>query len=133
MTTATVVRHSCSTPKDRTSMATITTISGVREAIAAKKMSAREIAAHYFSRIAARNGQLNAYLTLCEERAYKQADRVDALVAAGKPLGPLAGVPIAVKDVISTRGIRTTCSSKILTNYVPPYDATAVTRLEAAG
>jgi aspartyl-tRNA(Asn)/glutamyl-tRNA(Gln) amidotransferase subunit A len=114
-------------------MATITTISGVREAIAAKKMSAREIAAHYFSRIAARNGQLNAYLTLCEERAYKQADRVDALVAAGKPLGPLAGVPIAVKDVISTRGIRTTCSSKILANYIPAYDATAVTRLEAAG
>ena len=109
------------------------TIGEVTEAVAAKKASAREIAADYFKRIAARNGELNAYLTLCEERAYRQADRVDALVAAGKPLGPLAGVPIAVKDVISTRGIRTTCSSKILTNYVPPYDATAVTRLEAAG
>ena len=72
-------------------------------------------------------------MTLCEERAYPQADRVDALVAAGKPLGPLAGVPIAMKDVISTRGMRTTCGSKILDNYVPPYDATAVTRLEAAG
>ncbi len=80
-----------------------------------------------------RNSELNAYLTLCEERAYKQADRVDAAVAAGKALGPLAGVPVAVKDVISTRGIRTTCSSKILTNYIAPYDATAVTRLEAAG
>jgi aspartyl-tRNA(Asn)/glutamyl-tRNA(Gln) amidotransferase subunit A len=54
-------------------------------------------------------------------------------VAAGKPLPALAGVPIAVKDVISTRGVRTTCGSKILNNYVPPYDATAVTRLEAAG
>lgn len=109
------------------------TIGAVREAIAEKKVSAREIAADYFKRIAARNVELNAYLTLCEERAYRQADRVDAAVAAGKTLGPLAGVPVAVKDVISTRGIRTTCSSKILINYVPPYDATAVTRLEAAG
>src|SRR6516165_8713279 len=109
------------------------TISSARGAIAAKKASAREITADYFKRIAARNGELNAYLTLSEERAYKQADRVDAQAAAGKPLGPLAGVPIAVKDVISTRGIRTTCSSKILTNYLPPYDATAVARLEAAG
>jgi len=111
----------------------MSTIHEVREAIAAKKASAREITADYFKRIAARNGELNAYLTLSEERAYKQADRVDAQAAAGKPLGPLAGVPIAVKDVISTRGIRTTCSSKILTNYLPPYDATAVARLEAAG
>jgi aspartyl-tRNA(Asn)/glutamyl-tRNA(Gln) amidotransferase subunit A len=109
------------------------TIASVRESIAGKKVSAREVAAEYFKRIAARNGELNAYLTLCEERAYKQADRVDALVAAGKPLPPLAGVPIAVKDVISTRGVRTTCGSKILSNYVPPYDATAVCRLEAAG
>jgi aspartyl-tRNA(Asn)/glutamyl-tRNA(Gln) amidotransferase subunit A len=109
------------------------TIREVREAIAARKASAREITAEYFKRIAARNSELNAYLTLCEERAYKQADRVDVQAAAGKPLGPLAGVPMAVKDVISTRGIRTTCSSKILKNYIPPYDATAVTRLEAAG
>lgn len=114
-------------------MAILNTIGAVRQAIAAKKASAREIAGEYFKRIAARNQDLNAYLTLCEERAYKQADRVDAAVAAGKPSGPLAGVPIAVKDVISTRGIRTTCSSKILINYIPPYDATAVTRLEAAG
>jgi aspartyl-tRNA(Asn)/glutamyl-tRNA(Gln) amidotransferase subunit A len=108
-------------------------ITSARDSIATKKVSARELAADYFKRIAARNGELNAYLTLCEERAYKQADRVDALVAAGKSLPPMAGVPIAVKDVISTRGIRTTCGSKILSNYVPAYDATAVTRLEAAG
>jgi aspartyl-tRNA(Asn)/glutamyl-tRNA(Gln) amidotransferase subunit A len=76
---------------------------------------------------------LNAFLTLCQERAYAQAERVDAMVAAGKPLPPLAGVPVAIKDVISTRGVRTTCGSKILENYVPPYDATAVERLEAAG
>jgi aspartyl-tRNA(Asn)/glutamyl-tRNA(Gln) amidotransferase subunit A len=101
--------------------------------LAAKKVSARELTAHYFERIAARNAELNAYLTLSEERAFAQSDRVDGLVAAGKPLPALAGVPVAIKDVISTRGVRTTCGSKILGNYVPPYDATAVERLEAAG
>src|SRR6516225_12249145 len=108
-------------------------ITSARDSIATKKVSARELAADYFKRIAARNGELNAYLTLSEERAYKQADRVDALVAAGKSLPPMAGVPIAVKDVISTRGVRTTCGSKILSNYIPPYDATVVHRLEDAG
>src|SRR6267378_3177437 len=114
-------------------MATSWTIESVKTAIAAKKVSARELAAEHFKRIAARNGELNAYLTLSEERAYAQADKIDAAVAAGKPLPALAGVPIAVKDVISTRGVRTTCGSKILKNYVPAYDATAVSRLEAAG
>ncbi len=109
------------------------TIDSVCAALAAKKVSARELAADFYKRIGKKNPELNAYLTLSEERAYAQADRVDALVAAGKPLPPLAGVPIAIKDVISTRGVRTTCGSKILENYVPPYDATAVERLEAAG
>jgi aspartyl-tRNA(Asn)/glutamyl-tRNA(Gln) amidotransferase subunit A len=109
------------------------TIESVKAAIAAKKVSARELAAEHFQRIAVRNGELNAYLTLSEERAYAQADKIDRGVAAGQGLPALAGVPIAVKDVISTRGVRTTCGSKILQNYVPPYDATAVTRLEEAG
>jgi aspartyl-tRNA(Asn)/glutamyl-tRNA(Gln) amidotransferase subunit A len=109
------------------------TISTVREALAAKKISARELASEHYRRIDARNPELNAYLALSPERAYAQADRIDAMVAAGKPLPPLAGVPMAIKDVISTRGIRTTCGSKILEKYAPPYDATAVTRLEAAG
>jgi aspartyl-tRNA(Asn)/glutamyl-tRNA(Gln) amidotransferase subunit A len=109
------------------------TIESVKAAIAAKKVSARELTAEHYKKIAASNKELNAFLTLCEERAYAQADRIDAEVAAGKPLPALAGVPIAVKDTISTRGVRTTCSSKILQNYIPPYDATAVSRLEAAG
>src|SRR6202163_4771334 len=109
------------------------TIERVREALASKKISARELSTDYYERIAARNPELNAYLSLSEERAFAQADSMDALVAAGKPLPPLAGVPIAIKDVISTRGVRTTCGSKILEHYVPPYDATAVERLEAAG
>jgi aspartyl-tRNA(Asn)/glutamyl-tRNA(Gln) amidotransferase subunit A len=109
------------------------TIDSVRAALAAKKISARELARDFYKRIEARNSELNAYLTLSEERAYAQADRVDALIAAGKALPSMAGVPIGIKDVISTRGVRTTCGSKILENYVPPYDATAVERLEAAG
>jgi aspartyl-tRNA(Asn)/glutamyl-tRNA(Gln) amidotransferase subunit A len=114
-------------------MTTNWTIDGVKDALTAKKISARELASDYYKRIDARNSELNAYLTLAQDRAFAQAERVDTLVAAGKPLPPLAGVPIAVKDVISTRGVRTTCGSKILENYIPPYDATAVQRLEAAG
>jgi len=109
------------------------TIDGVKEAIAGKKVSARELTAEHYKRIAAKNPALRAFLTLCEERAYAQADKIDAAVANGNKLPELAGVPIAVKDTISTRGVRTTCSSKILENFVPPYDATAVSRLEAAG
>jgi aspartyl-tRNA(Asn)/glutamyl-tRNA(Gln) amidotransferase subunit A len=114
-------------------MAETWTIDGVREALAAKKISAQELASEFYKRIEAKNPELNAYLALSPERARRQAEKIDACVATGKPLPPLAGVPIAVKDVISTRGVTTTCGSKILENYVPPYDATAVERLEAAG
>jgi aspartyl-tRNA(Asn)/glutamyl-tRNA(Gln) amidotransferase subunit A len=114
-------------------MTTYWTIDGVREALAARKVSARELAGEFYARIAAQNPELNAFLALSEERAFAQADKIDTAVAAGEMLPPLAGVPIAVKDVISTRGVTTTCGSKILENYVPPYDATAVERLEAAG
>src|SRR5208282_1975616 len=109
------------------------TIAGVRAALQAKKISARELAAEFYARIERRNPELNAYLTLSPERAYAQADRVDAAVARGEDLPPLAGIPMAIKDVISTRGIRTTCASKMLENYIPPYDATAVERLDQAG
>jgi aspartyl-tRNA(Asn)/glutamyl-tRNA(Gln) amidotransferase subunit A len=109
------------------------TIDSAKKAIAEKKISARELAAEHYQRIEAQNPELNAFLALSQGRAYAQADKIDALVAAGKPLPPMAGVPIAIKDTISTRGTTTTCGSKILEHYVPPYDATAVTRLEAAG
>ena len=87
----------------------------------------------FYARIEQRNPELNIYLALSPERAYAQADRIDAAIAAGDALPSLAGVPLAVKDVISTRGIPTTCGSRILEGYKPPYDATAVTRLEHAG
>jgi aspartyl-tRNA(Asn)/glutamyl-tRNA(Gln) amidotransferase subunit A len=109
------------------------TIAGVRDALKSKKFSARELAADFYARIETRNPELNAYLALSPDRAFAQADRVDAAIARGEALPLLAGVPIAVKDVISTRGVPTTCGSKILETYVPPYDATAVERLEKAG
>ena len=115
------------------SAATPWTIATVRDALLTKKTSARELANDFYTRIERRNPELNAFLALCPERAYAQADRVDAAVAEGKPLPPLAGVPVAIKDVISTQGVRTTCGSKILENYTPPYDATAIERLENAG
>src|SRR5258708_23430453 len=109
------------------------TIDGVKSSLGAKKMSTRELTTDFYKSINARNPELNAYLALSPERAYAQADKMDALIAAGKALPPLAGVPIAIKDVLSTKGTTTTCGSKILEHYVPPYDATAVTRLEEAG
>ncbi|HSY58693.1 MAG TPA: Asp-tRNA(Asn)/Glu-tRNA(Gln) amidotransferase subunit GatA [Terriglobales bacterium] len=112
------------------------TVSTVRDALASKQISARELAFDFYARIEKRNPELNAYLALSPERAYAQADRIDALITEGATrdtLPPLAGVPIAIKDVISTQGTRTTCGSKILETYVPPYDATAIQRLERAG
>jgi aspartyl-tRNA(Asn)/glutamyl-tRNA(Gln) amidotransferase subunit A len=115
------------------SAATPWTVASIQAALRAKKVSAREIATEFYADIDQQNPTLNAYLALSRERAFAQADRVDVATACGEKLGPLAGVPIAVKDVISTAGVRTTCGSKILETYVPPYDATAVSRLEKAG
>lgn len=109
------------------------TVASLQDALQSKKASARELYSDFISRIEKHNSQWNAYLTLSPERGLAQAGRIDAAIARGDELPPLAGVPVAIKDVISTRGIRTTCSSKILEHYVPPYDATAVERLEKAG
>jgi len=109
------------------------TVASIRTELERKAISARELTSEFYSRIKKRNLELNAFLTLSPERAYAQADRIDGLRDRGEVLPPLAGVPVAVKDVLSTRGIRTSCGSRILENYVPPYDATAVARLEEAG
>lgn len=109
------------------------TISAIRDGLRARRFSAAELAAEALRFAAAENPGTNAYLRLCEERALTQARRVDQQLAAGEEPGALAGVPVGVKDVIVTRDITTTCGSKMLENFVPPYDATAVERLEAAG
>ncbi|MGD0906590.1 MAG: Asp-tRNA(Asn)/Glu-tRNA(Gln) amidotransferase subunit GatA [Candidatus Acidiferrales bacterium] len=115
------------------SAATAWTIPEVRAALESRKISARELVNEFYARIDRFNPELNVYLALSPERAYAQADRIDYAIAAGDALPSLAGVPLAVKDVISTHGIPTTCGSRILESYKPPYDATAVTRLEHAG
>src|ERR1700680_3490151 len=109
------------------------TIDSIRAGLLAKKFSAEELARQSLAYANAENPKTNAYLTLSPERALSAARAVDAQIAKGEDPGPLGGVPIAVKDVIVTKGLRTTCGSKLLANYIPPYDATAVERLEAAG
>jgi aspartyl-tRNA(Asn)/glutamyl-tRNA(Gln) amidotransferase subunit A len=109
------------------------TIAAVRDALAERRTTAAAVAEEFYARIKKEDAEIGAFLTLSEERALLQAERVDKMAAEGKPLPPLAGVPIAIKDVMVTRDLRTTAGSKILENFIPPYDCTAVARLEAAG
>jgi aspartyl-tRNA(Asn)/glutamyl-tRNA(Gln) amidotransferase subunit A len=109
------------------------TIEQIRTGLADREFSATELATEALRFAEAENPKTNAMLLFSPERALAAAKKVDQQIAANEPLGPLAGVPIAVKDVLVTKGIRTTCGSKLLEKYVPPYDATAVVRLEQAG
>jgi aspartyl-tRNA(Asn)/glutamyl-tRNA(Gln) amidotransferase subunit A len=109
------------------------TLAELRAEIAAGRTKATDLAASYYDRIAQINPRLNVYLSLTKERALKQAARVDAAAAKGDPLGPLAGIPVGIKDVLVMEGAPATAGSKILEGYRPPYDATAVSKLEAAG
>jgi aspartyl-tRNA(Asn)/glutamyl-tRNA(Gln) amidotransferase subunit A len=97
-----------------------------------REVSAREVTEAFYGRIDAVDERVHAYLTLTRDLAFEQADRADRRRQAGE-YGPLLGIPLAVKDVICTKGVRTTCGSKILKSFVPPYDATVVERLNTAG
>jgi aspartyl-tRNA(Asn)/glutamyl-tRNA(Gln) amidotransferase subunit A len=101
----------------------------LRDAIAAGDISAVEACQSSLERIKATDGSLGAFLSVAAERALDRAKTIDR----NKHRGPLAGVPVAIKDTICTRGITTTAASRMLKNFVPPYDATVITRLEAAG
>ncbi|MBI3047328.1 MAG: Asp-tRNA(Asn)/Glu-tRNA(Gln) amidotransferase subunit GatA [Acidobacteria bacterium] len=105
----------------------------IRDEIAAGRTSAVDVCRTFLGRIEAVNPLLNAFNLVDRDRALARAADIDRRRAAGGPLGPLAGVPVAVKDNLCVRGMRTTASSRILERFVPPYDATAVERLEAAG
>ncbi len=103
------------------------------EALARKEVSAVEVTQAHLERTGAVDAHVHAYLRVDAEGALAQARAVDERRMAGDPLGPLAGVPVAVKDVLTTAGLPTTCGSRILAGWVPPYDATVVARLREAG
>jgi len=109
------------------------TIDVARSRIQQRETTTFALAEAHYARINEKDGEIGAFLTLCRDRAMAQADRIDRMAAEGKPLPPLAGVPVAIKDVMSTHGVRTTAGSKMLEKYIPPYDCTAVARLEHAG
>jgi aspartyl-tRNA(Asn)/glutamyl-tRNA(Gln) amidotransferase subunit A len=109
------------------------TVESTRTAVQEKQFTPTALVDAFYARIASDDGEIGAYLTLCKERAYAQASRIQALADKGDELPPLAGVPIAVKDVFTTKDVRTTAGSKILEDFVAPYDATVVARLEDAG
>jgi aspartyl-tRNA(Asn)/glutamyl-tRNA(Gln) amidotransferase subunit A len=109
------------------------TVVDIAADIASGKTSAVEVLEQHLARITERESEIHAFNLVTTEQARATAQQVDADIKAGKPVGALAGVPVALKDNMCTRGIETTCSSKILEGWKPPYDATVVTRLQQAG
>ncbi|MEL6777429.1 MAG: Asp-tRNA(Asn)/Glu-tRNA(Gln) amidotransferase subunit GatA [Cyanobacteria bacterium J06597_16] len=111
-------------------------MSAIRELhqqLTSKERTAVEIARVQLDQAEAAESKLKSFVSLTEEKALAQAKAIDDKIAAGESIGLLAGVPIALKDNLCTKGIRTTCSSKILENFVPPYESTVTSRLDAAG
>ncbi|MCB9372708.1 MAG: Asp-tRNA(Asn)/Glu-tRNA(Gln) amidotransferase subunit GatA [Microthrixaceae bacterium] len=113
--------------------ATTDTAVAIAEAVRSGERSAREVLDTHLAAIDAREGEIHAFNLVLADEARAAADEIDRRVAAGEDPGPLAGVPVALKDNLCTRGVATTCSSKILEGWEPPYDATVVRRLADAG
>jgi len=109
------------------------TIDGARKAVASGETTATVLAELHYERIKAQDIEINSFLALSRERALLQAAKIDAMVTKGEVLPPLAGVPVGIKDVLTMQGAPATAGSLILKGYRPPYDATSVTKLEAAG
>jgi aspartyl-tRNA(Asn)/glutamyl-tRNA(Gln) amidotransferase subunit A len=112
--------------------ATLPSVRTLRDQVARGEVSAVEVCREHLARIEAANPRLNAFNTIAADRALEKAAAIDRRRAEGDTLGPLAGVPVAIKDNLCLRGVRSTASSRVLDQYRPSYDATVVTRLEAA-
>jgi aspartyl-tRNA(Asn)/glutamyl-tRNA(Gln) amidotransferase subunit A len=109
------------------------TIKSAIQGLKDQKISCTDVVKACFERIREHDGKVHAFLELTEGSALKEASEVDRKIANKEPLRALEGIPITIKDVICTRGVKTTAASKILENYIPPYDATVVSRLKEAG
>jgi len=108
------------------------TIAQARERLARREISAVELTRACLDRATATESRLNAFITLCAREAMEQAESADQRIGAGSA-SSLTGIPLAIKDIFAVRGVRTTCASKILEHFVPPYDATVIAKLRAAG
>ena len=106
-------------------------VSQLSRMLAGKEVSSEELTRAYLKNIAIKEREIGAYITVTKEQAIKKAQEVDALRASGAPLSILAGIPAGIKDNISTKGVRTTCASKMLEHYIPPFDATVMEKLNA--
>ena len=109
------------------------TIREASEMLAAKKISSVELTQATLQRAHELDSKIKSYVTITDDLALEQAKKADERIAKGENVTPLTGIPFAMKDCISTRGVRTTCSSKILENYVPQYNATVTNKLADAG
>jgi aspartyl-tRNA(Asn)/glutamyl-tRNA(Gln) amidotransferase subunit A len=109
------------------------TIHELHEKLLRRELTSAELTQAVLDRIAVTDDRIGAYITLCGEQALRDACKADALIASGAAASPITGIPLALKDIFLTRGVRTTCASRILGNLIPPYDATVVTRLRNAG
>ena len=108
------------------------TLTEIKEAIHSKKLSSCEITKYYLEKIKKYNNKINAFITVLENQALDKAKKIDDEIVKGN-IKNLSGIPIAQKDIFCTKGIKTTCGSKMLENFISPYDATVIEKLENAG
>src|SRR6218665_1975732 len=108
------------------------TLAELAPGLAAREYSSRELTQHFLARIKKYDGELNSFITVCDELALKQADAADVARAAGKA-GILTGLPFAQKDIFCTQGVKTTCASKMLDTFISPYNAAVIEKFNAAG